>query len=148
MLILLGIPFLTISVTRSVCLTGVARIFYSIRLNVLDFTFMSADSSIWNMVESQVGFVAANIPAMGPLFHKISNMAKKLRNVCSSQHLEYDSHKSTRHSINNRGFERMMNVDGVGVTVTAQPGSPDQENDLEDLIPMNRIIVRTNLDQV
>ncbi|KAL9064204.1 MAG: hypothetical protein Q9161_009024 [Pseudevernia consocians] len=132
----------------SVCLTGVARIIYTIRLDVLDLTFTNANPSIWNMVESQVGFVAANIPAMGPLFHKASNMVKKLRNTYGSQSLKQDGHTLTRHSVNNRGFERMMNVDGVGVTATAQPGSPNEEHDLEDFIPANGIIVETNLEQV
>lgn len=100
------------------------------------------------MVESQVGFVAANIHAMGPLFCKVSNMVKKLRKTCGSQSLKHDSHKFKRHSVNNRGFERMINADGVGVTATAQPGSPNRENDLEDFIPMNGIIVETNLEQV
>ena len=100
------------------------------------------------MVESQVGFVAANIPAMGPLFGKVSNTVKRLRNPSGSQSFKHDGHKLTRLSINNRGFERMMNVDGVGVTVTAHLGPPNEASDLEDFISTHGIIVRTNITQV
>ena len=132
----------------SVCLAGIARIIYTIRLDVLDLTFTNANPSIWNMVESQVGFVAANVPAMGPHFRKVSSMVKKLRSASGSQSLSHNSHNLTRNFANSRGFERMRNVDGVAVTATAQPGSPNEETELEDFIPANGIVVKTNLDQV
>lgn len=103
------------------------------------------------MVESQVGFVAANIPSLGPLFSKVGNTAKRLRNAYDSQSLEHGSHRSTRHTVPpngvNRGFERMMDDDGVGVEATVQPGSPNMDNYLMESIPMNGIVVKTNLEQ-
>ncbi len=103
------------------------------------------------MVESQVGFVAANIPSLGPLFSKVSNTAKRLRNAYGSQSLEHESHRSIRHNVPpsgiNRGFERMMDDDGVGVEATVQSGSPSLDNDFAVSIPMNGIVVKTNLEQ-
>ena len=103
------------------------------------------------MVESQVGFVAANIPLMGPLFSKVSNTAKRLRNTYGSQSLEHKNHESIRHTApqhgSNRGFERMMDDDRVGVKATVQPGSPNIDNDFSESIPMNEIVVKTNLEQ-
>ncbi len=135
----------------SVCLAGIARIIYTIRLDVKDLTFTNANPSIWNMVESQVGFVAANIPSMGPLFSKVSNATRRLRNIYGSQSLKHESHGSTRHTVpqrgDNRGFERMENDDRVRVNATVQPGSPNVNSGLTESIPLNNIMVRTNLEQ-
>ena len=135
----------------SVCLTGIARIIYTIRLDVKDLPFTNADPATWNMVESQVGFVAANVPSMGPLFSKVSNTAKRLHATYVNQKNQHESHGSTKHAIpqrvTNRGFERMMDDEEVGVQSTAQPGSPNVDEDLTESIPMNEIVVKTNVEQ-
>lgn len=103
------------------------------------------------MVESQVGFVAANISSMGPLFGKVGNSAKRLRNTFGSQSLTHESHGSTRHTApqrgSYRGFERMMDTDAVGVKATVQPGSSNVDKDFTESIPMNEIVVKTNMEQ-
>ena len=135
----------------SVCLTGIARIIYTIRLDVHDLTFTNADPAIWNMVESQVGFVAACIPSMGPVISKFNHTAKGLRQSTGSQSLERVTHESLRHTApqrgDTRGFERMTEDDRVGVKAMVLPGSSHELDDFTDSIPMNGIVVQTNLEQ-
>lgn len=135
----------------SVCLTGIARIIYTIRLDVKDLPFSNADPAIWNMVESQVGLVAANVPSMGPLFGKLRNTAKRLHDTYNSHKNKHESHGSTMHTVaqrvTNRGFERMVDDEEVGVQSTAQPGSPKVGKNLTESIPLNDIVVTTNLEQ-
>lgn len=103
------------------------------------------------MVESQVGFLAANIPSMGPLFGRVSNTAKMLRDAYVSRSLKHESHGSTKHTVpqreSNRGFERMLDDVVIGVKATAQPGSPSADNGFVESIPMNEIVVETNLER-
>lgn len=128
-----------------VCLTGIARIIYTLRQDPWDATFTNANPSIWNMVESQAGFVAANLPATGPLISKVIDTAKGWRSTYGSKSLLHES-RSTGNSGSTRGFERMKHGSGVGTTAAAQPGRLTAINDLEDLVPLNTVRVKTNME--
>ena len=135
----------------SVCLTGIVRLVESIRLDIQDLPFSNSGPAIWNMVESQVGFVAANIPSKGPLFGKVTATARRLRDTYGSKNLEDGTHGSgklsTVHRNSFKGFERMADDDRIGVESTVQPGSPPGNSLYAADIPMSKIVVKTNLEQ-
>ena len=137
--------------SSSVCLTGIARIYYTNLLDVKNITYTNANPAIWNIVESQVGFVAANVPSMGPLFGKAGSVVKKIRHNYASQSFEHGMHTSTKYTVSRRGstdgFKRMMDDDVVGVESIAKPGSIFADGDFAESIPMNEIVVKTNVEQ-
>ena len=41
----------------------------------------------------------------------------------------------------------MVNNEEVGVMATVQPGSPNADNEFTESIPMNEIVIKTNMEQ-
>ena len=52
----------------SVCLTRIVQLVDTIRLDFEDPTWSNIDVAIWNIIESHIGLVAANIPLVNYLF--------------------------------------------------------------------------------
>lgn len=103
------------------------------------------------MVESEIGFVAANIPLMGPVFSLIHTKAKSLRNMYASQATSFGSSTATKRTFTRRGsamgFERMNEYSiGQALSTVQAGGSGNDDLDIESL-PMHAIAVRTTLEQ-
>ena len=138
--------------TLNSLMTGIARISFTVKLDVMDLSFSNIDPAIWNMVESQVGFVAANVPSLGLFFGTITEKFKMLHNSYLSQNMKHQSlggsiAQIVPQRITNRGFERVVDDREVGVEATAQPGSPIEDDGTMEGFPMNEIVVKTSLEQ-
>ena len=57
----------------------------TIRLDFKDPTWSNVDVAIWNMIESHIGAVAANIPLMGPLITIVGRQIHLLTSTSSSK---------------------------------------------------------------
>ena len=57
----------------------------TIRLDFKDPTWSNVDVAIWNMIESHIGAVAANIPLMGPLITIVGRQIHLLVSTSSSK---------------------------------------------------------------
>lgn len=121
----------------SVCLTRTVQLVYTIKLDVKDLTWSNIDVAVWNMVESHIGSVAANIPLMGPLFVRV---AKRLDHLSRPR---VDKASSTRtvfeHRETGRGFKRMNDhstgEDSVGtMSTTVGSDKVTSENTAMDIL--------------
>lgn len=63
-------------IIKSVCLTRIIQLVDTVRLDIDDETWSNVDVAMWNIVESHIGCVAANIPLMGPLFTRMRTIFK------------------------------------------------------------------------
>ena len=135
--------------SHSICLTGILRLIDTIRLDLKDITWTNVGPAVWNMVESEIGFVAANLPLMGPLFGKLRSRAEILLHAYGSSGKEdgvraSKSHSGTSHQ---KGFVR---IGDRGHGMISSPISHGQSTfeDLElDSLPIQGIKVTNNLEQ-
>ena len=88
---------------------------------------------MWYIVESQVGFVAANIPSMGPLFSKVGMVAKKLRHSSASRNLEYSVTKQSR-GVDD--FEQMTDDDRLMTGPIAKVQVAKEDQDAANSVPL------------
>lgn len=100
----------------------------TIRLDFEDPTWSNVDVAIWNMIESHIGAVAANIPLMGPLITIVGRQIHLLTSTSSSK----DSGPHGQGILKgNRGFSgiyeqkfRRMKDEGLGETSLMAVNSP------------------------
>lgn len=115
-----------------------------------DLTYTNVSPAIWNMVESEIGFVAANLLSMGPLFGRIRAQVPKLRQLYSKQAVS-ESAGSTGYALNRQstiGGSGLMNHNtqgGGSQTVTAARSHGNSSRG--EAFPMDVITVRTNPEQ-
>lgn len=131
----------------SVCLTRIVQLVDTIRLDFNDPTWSNVDVAIWNIIESHIGLLAANIPLMGPL---ITLLGRRLHLSVTTAPPKYgDSHKLEH------GFKK-MDDDGsgqatlVGVASLANlngVSNPDDEMYDMDQLGRKGIRVKTDLEQ-
>ena len=132
----------------------------TIRLDFKDPTWSNVDVAIWNMIESHIGAVAANIPLMGPLITLIGRRINLLTSTSSSK--DSGPHgqgvpKGARGSsgICKNKFGRMKN-EGLGDTsliavnspaVQGRASQPDDDAYTMDQLGERGIRVKTDLEQ-
>ena len=145
---------------QSVCLTRIVQLVDTIRLDFEDPTWSNIDVAIWNIIESHIGAVAANIPLMGPL---ATLLAKKLRlsaTALSSKRSESGEQSSSKYaSRSHRGIEhgfKRMNDGGSGngalvglasSTTGTGVSELDEEMSNMDHLGKHKIMVKTDLEQ-
>lgn len=136
---------------NSVCLTGIVRLIDTILIRPKDLTWTNVNPIIWNLVESEIGFVVGNMLSMGSLIGMIRTQAPKLRHPYLKQEAESNSAASK-----NLALKRRCSMDGSGLvnfdargggfqTVTA--GRSDDSSSTKGAFPMDAIVVRTNVEQ-
>ena len=132
----------------------------TIRLDFKDPTWSNVDVAIWNMIESHVGAVAANIPLMGPLITVVGRQIHLLTSTSSSK--DSGPHgqgipKGARASsgIFEHKFRRMKD-EVLGDTslmavnfpaVQGKASQPDDETYAMDQLGEHGIRVKTDLEQ-
>ena len=132
----------------------------TIRLDFKDPTWSNVEVAIWNMIESHIGAVAANIPLMGPLITLIGRRINLLTSTSSSK--DSGPHgqgvpKGARgsSSICKNKFGRMKN-EGLGDTsliavnspaVQERASQPDDDAYAMDQLGERGIRVKTDLEQ-
>lgn len=136
---------------NSVCLTGIVRLIDTIIIRPKDLTWTNVGPIIWNMVESEIGFVVGNLLSMGPLIGRIRTQAPKPRHPYFKQEDESNSAASKKSALKQRcpmdgsGLGKFDARGGGFQTVTA--GRSDDNRSTEEAFPMDAIIVRTNVEQ-
>jgi len=141
-----------------VCITGIIRLWAISKINPFDITYSNVSSSMWNMVESELGMVAANIPSMRPLLKHFSGEKSTSNN--SNQGYGYAKNSLKQSSSRQTfglsskppGFERMhdyKNGAQAQVSTMAKSGRSDSDDmELYDLtLPKHGITVRTDVEQ-
>lgn len=136
---------------NSVCLTGIIRLIDTFAIKSEDLTFTNVSPALWNMVESEIGFVAANLLSMGPLFGRIRAQVPKLRQLYAKQAGVSKSAGSIGYAMNRRstiGGSGLMNHNtngGGSQTVTASRSHGNSSRG--EAFPMDVITASTNLEQ-
>lgn len=144
----------------SVCLTRIVQLVDTIRLNFRDPTWSNVDVAIWNMIESHIGAVAANIPLMGPLITLLGKQFYFSATAPSTKRGKSDKqdpsvyvlgpHRGVEH-----GFKR-MNDDGSADRTLVGMASPtiggcvselDEEMSNVDQLGRHGTRVKTELEQ-
>jgi len=132
----------------------------TIRLDFKDPTWSNVEVAIWNMIESHIGAVAANIPLMGPLISLLGKQLHRLAKVPSSKHGTSDKQGPSKHALGSHhavghGFRRIGD-DGSGNRMLVGVASPEigkgaSESDEEmykmDQLGKHGISVKTELEQ-
>ena len=137
--------------SHNVCLTGIVRIIDTIRIDPEDMTYTNTGPALWNIVESNIGFVAANIPLMGPLLGKLYSRVKSLPRSYPTEEIDSGNPASatskvlTRHGFS-KGFERMQDREDIGVRSAIEREVTCPEIAHTESIPMNEIVVETNFE--
>ena len=132
----------------------------TIRLDFKDPTWSNVDVAIWNMIESHIGAVAANIPLMGPLITIVGRQIHSLTSTSSSK--DNRSHgrgipKEARQSsgIFEHKFRRMKD-EGLGDSsimavnspvVQGRASKPNDEAYAMDQLGERGIRVQTDVEQ-
>lgn len=144
----------------SVCLTRIIQLVDTIRLDLKDPTWSNVDVAIWNMVESHIGAVAANIPLMGPLIALVGRRLHLSATIPSSRHGESHKRGGSEYVLGSLGilehrFKR-MDYDGSGdatFMVVAPPrvqeGASELDDEMHNMDQLGRkgIRVKTGLEQ-
>lgn len=103
------------------------------------------------MVESEIGFVAANVLCMGPLFKKIGAQGPKIRRLCAKNTAVSESARSMNFALDRRctiGGSGLMNNNAMGGgSQTATVGRLHDNKNTEEALSMDVIIVQTNGDR-
>ncbi|MCJ1422470.1 hypothetical protein MMC29_000350 [Sticta canariensis] len=134
-----------------VCLTGIVRLIDTIIIRPKDLTWTNVGPIIWNLVESEIGFVVGNMLSMGSLIGRIRTQAPKPRHPYLKQEAQSNSAASKRSAL-----KRRRSMDGSGLVnfdvrgggfQTVTVGRSDDNSSAEEAFPMDAIIVRTNVEQ-
>ena len=104
---------------------------------------------IWNLAESEVGLITANIVCMGPLFSKITGGAQGLRKDYTSRASKLDPQDSSLEPINIsrssiKGFRRMASDDQSLNQAAMRPDSTDRDLTFAECIAMDQVVVKGN----
>ena len=114
----------------------------------------NVSAALWNIIEAELGFVAGNVPLMGPLFAKMRH-GKSIR---SSEDPTSDGKKnsigSTRHGFRSKGpsnadgFQRMPDDSRGHLFTMAAPVAKADISNVELMgLPTHGIKVKTDLEQ-
>ncbi|KAL6717389.1 hypothetical protein ACLMJK_005304 [Lecanora helva] len=142
-----------------VCITGIVRLVTLWAIDLKDITWSNVAAALWNVIEAELGFVAGNVPLMGPLFGKLRRHkgSSGTGDPTSSGRagLGTASVHSNKQIFRNKGqyppgdgFER-MNDDHRGrlFTLAAPTGKSTMDNIEMIGVPMHSIKVQTDLEQ-
>lgn len=114
-----------------------------------DLTWTNVSAAIWNMVESEIGFVAANMLSMGPLFVKLHSQVLKPLHLYVRQKAACSRTRIIlyrRSTINGSGF---IDDDAAGErSQIMTAGRSHENNPTRETFSMYTIMVRTNLEQI
>ena len=132
----------------------------TIRLDFKDPTWSNVDVAIWNMIESHVGAVAANIPLIGPLVTIVGKQIHHLTSTSSSKYSrphEQGIPKGARessgifeHKFRKLKDEGLGNASLMAVSSPAVQGRASQPSDeayATDQLGQHGIRVITDLEQ-
>ena len=145
----------------SICLTRIVQLVDTIRLDFKDPTWSNIDVAIWNIIESHIGVVAANLPLMGPLVNLFARRLHLSVKTASSNHRGSQGQKLPKYELGSldtleHGFKGTENDDSSGaarlVVVASsitQQGSSDLGDEIYDMdhFGPQGIRVRTDLEQ-
>lgn len=113
-----------------------------------DLTYTNVGPALWNMVESEIGFVAANMLCMGPLFGKIRAQGPKIRRLYAKNPAVSESARSMKFAMDRRctiGGSGSMNNNAMGGgSQTTTVGRLHDNKYTEEAWPMDAISLRTN----
>ena len=84
-----------------VCLSRIVQFVYTVRLDYNDITWSNVDVAIWNLVESHIGAVAANIPLLGPLITLLLGRFRTIVTTISPGHGQSGQQSSSEHVLGN-----------------------------------------------
>lgn len=128
----------------SVCLTRIVQLVDTIRLDFQDPTWSNVDVAIWNIIESHIGLLAANIPLMGPL---ITLLGRRLHLSVTTAPPKYgDSHK-LEHGFNRMDDDGSGEATLVGVTSSANAnGVSNPDDEMYDMDQLGRQGIRVKMD--
>ena len=132
----------------------------TVRLDFKDPTWSNVDVAIWNMIESHIGAVAANVPLMGPLITLIGRRINLLTSTSSSKDSGLHGHGVPNEARGSSGicknkFGRVKN-EGLGdtsfiavnsPTVQGRASQPDNDAYAMDQLGERGIRVKTDLEQ-
>lgn len=131
----------------SVCLTRIVQLIDTIRLDFKDPTWSNIDVAIWNIIESHIGLLAANIPLMGPL---ITLLGRRLHLSVTTTPSKYDDAHKLEHGFNRMDDDGSGDASLVGVaspTITKGASNLDDEMYHMDQLGRQGVRVRTDLEQ-
>ena len=130
------------------CLTRIVQLVDTVQLDVSDLTWSNVDVAVWNMVESHIGCVAANIPLMRPIFARWAFKGRLPGYGSSSQREAHANQSMERRNIGYRGTEfgfQRMNDYGLGKSEVVAGSAGDS---LEmNHVAVHGILVKTDLEQ-
>ena len=140
-------------VGHSVCLARIVQLVDTTRLDYNDTTWSNVDVAIWNIIESHIGAVTANIILMGPVVSLLSKRARRYVMPATSHQKNVDpgssSYALTSYSRPEIGFKKIDdNILGVS-TPTIEKGSSQVEPSSSETARSEHhgIKVRTDLEQ-
>ncbi|MCJ1463565.1 hypothetical protein MMC07_002173 [Pseudocyphellaria aurata] len=141
---------LVFAVGGFVCLTGIVRLIETIIIETEDFTYTLVRPALWNMVESEIGFVAGNMLSMGPLFGKIRTHVPKIRSHHVKRKAVSDASWSTRPALGRRysigGSElRSDNTTVKGSPMVSAGSRVHYDDSAEEALWMDSIDVKASL---
>ena len=131
----------------SVCLTRIVQLVDTIRLDFKDPTWSNIDVAIWNIIESHIGFLAANIPLIGPLINLLGRRLHLSATTASSKY--GDSHK-LEHRFKRMDDNGSGDATLVGVASPAiQKSASNLDDEIYNMDQLGRqgIRVKTDLEQ-
>lgn len=131
----------------SVCLTRIVQLVDTIRLDFKDPTWSNIDVAIWNIIESHIGLVAANIPLMGPL---LTLLGRRLHLSVTTVPSKYGDSHELEHRFNRMDDDGSGDATLVGVaspTITKGASNLDDETYHMDQLGRQGVRVRTDLEQ-
>lgn len=138
---------------HSVCLTRIVQLVDSVRLNYKDPTWSNVDVAIWNMIESHIGAVAANMLLMGPIVSLVSKRLRRHKTPVASHRKGIDTGSSSyalaSYKRSEHGFKR-MDDDILGVstpTIESGVSTIDQSLSVTGQAGYSGIKVETDLEQ-
>ena len=111
----------------------------TIRLDFDDPTWSNVDVAIWNMIESHIGSVAANIPLMGPLITLVGRRVHFSTTTASSKDSGPHKQGLSKGGLGSSGTAehrfRRMRDDGSGdasLMAVEAPTGKGEESTLDD----------------
>ncbi|KAL9129612.1 MAG: hypothetical protein Q9217_001968 [Psora testacea] len=92
----------------SICLIRIVQLVDTIQLDFEDVTWSNVDVAVWNIVESHIGCVAANISLMGPIFTRLGKRFKIASFLGTSSHGKSEREIRAHRNVD-FGFHRLEN---------------------------------------
>ncbi|CAF9942279.1 hypothetical protein IMSHALPRED_003450 [Imshaugia aleurites] len=91
-----------------VCITSVIRLQTLTDIDTEDITWSNTYPSLWSAIEASLGIVAACLPSLAPISHRITGRYRSTANTTPKSHHNFAHGDSTFGDVGMTGFERIL----------------------------------------